>query len=33
MPLLQENGIAFVARHREALLPMNDAAASLPIFC
>ena len=31
--ILQENGIAFVARHREALLPMNDAAASLPIFC
>jgi hypothetical protein len=30
--ILQENGIAFVARHREALLPMNDAAASLPIF-
>jgi hypothetical protein len=30
--ILQENGIAFVARHREALLPMNEAAAALPLF-
>jgi len=30
--ILQENGVAFVARHRDALLPMNEAAASLPIF-
>jgi hypothetical protein len=30
--ILQENGVAFVARQRESLLPMNDAARELPIF-
>ena len=30
--ILQENGIAFVARHGDGLLPMNDAATSLPLF-
>jgi hypothetical protein len=30
--ILQENGVAFIARQRGALLPMNDAARSLPIF-
>jgi hypothetical protein len=30
--ILQETGVAFVARQREALLPMNDAARALPIF-
>jgi hypothetical protein len=31
--ILQENGIAFIARQRGSLLPMNDAAKTLPIFC
>ncbi len=30
--ILEESGIAFVARQREALLPMNEAASDLPIF-
>jgi len=30
--ILQENGVAFIARQREALLPMNETARSLPIF-
>ena len=30
--ILQENGVAFIARQRESLLPMNDAAKALPIF-
>jgi hypothetical protein len=30
--ILQENGVAFIARRRESLLPMNDAARALPIF-
>jgi hypothetical protein len=30
--ILQENGIAFIARQRDSLLPMNDAARELPIF-
>lgn len=30
--ILQETGVAFVARQREALLPMNDAAKALPLF-
>jgi hypothetical protein len=30
--ILQENGVAFIARQRESLLPMNDAARELPIF-
>jgi hypothetical protein len=30
--ILQETGVAFVARHREALLPMNETAKALPLF-
>ena len=30
--ILQESGVAFIARQREALLPMNEAAKSLPLF-
>jgi hypothetical protein len=30
--ILQETGVAFIARQREALLPLNDAAKALPIF-
>jgi hypothetical protein len=30
--ILQETGVAFIARQREALLPMNDAAKALPLF-
>lgn len=30
--ILQETGIAFIARQRGSLLPMNDAAKVLPIF-
>jgi hypothetical protein len=30
--ILQETGVAFVARHRDSLLPLNDAARDLPIF-
>jgi hypothetical protein len=30
--ILQETGVAFVARQREALLPMNDLARDLPLF-
>jgi hypothetical protein len=30
--ILQGNGVAFIARHRESLLPVNDAARDLPIF-
>ncbi len=30
--ILQENGVAFIARQRGSLLPMNDAARDLPIF-
>ena len=30
--ILQENGVAFIARQRDSLLPMNDAARALPIF-
>jgi hypothetical protein len=30
--ILQENGIAFVARERHGLSPLNDAARSLPLF-
>ncbi|MGB8150173.1 MAG: hypothetical protein WCE97_03155 [Candidatus Cybelea sp.] len=30
--ILQENGVAFIARQRDSLLPMNDAARELPIF-
>jgi len=30
--ILQENGIAFVARYREALLPLNEIATLLPLF-
>ena len=30
--ILQENGVAFIARQRGSLLPMNDAARELPIF-
>jgi hypothetical protein len=30
--ILQENGVAFVARQRESLLPMNEIAKALPIF-
>ncbi|HKU80739.1 MAG TPA: hypothetical protein VJP76_01115 [Candidatus Tumulicola sp.] len=30
--ILQETGVAFVARQRDALLPMNQAAETLPIF-
>lgn len=30
--ILQENGVAFVARHRGALLPMNETAKALPLF-
>lgn len=30
--VLQENGVAFIPRQRESLLPMNDVARELPIF-
>lgn len=30
--ILQENGVAFIARQRDSLLPMNAAAKDLPIF-
>ncbi|MDQ2664097.1 MAG: hypothetical protein M3Y18_08720 [Candidatus Eremiobacteraeota bacterium] len=30
--ILQENGVAFIARQRNSRLPMNDAAKDLPIF-
>lgn len=30
--ILQGNGVAFIARHRDAMLPMNDAARELPLF-
>lgn len=30
--ILQETGVAFIARRRDALLPMNDAAKALPLF-
>ncbi|HEY6487455.1 MAG TPA: hypothetical protein VIX83_13820 [Candidatus Cybelea sp.] len=30
--ILQETGVAFIARQRNALLPMNDAARVLPLF-
>jgi hypothetical protein len=30
--ILQETGIAFIARQRESILPMNDEARGLPIF-
>jgi len=30
--ILQENGVAFIARQRGSLLPINDAAKALPIF-
>lgn len=30
--ILQENGVAFIARNRNALQPMNDSAKDLPIF-
>jgi hypothetical protein len=30
--ILQENGIAFVARDRERIVPLNERAAALPIF-
>jgi hypothetical protein len=30
--ILEEAGVAFVARQRESILPMNDAARGLPIF-
>ena len=30
--ILQETGVSFVARHRDSLLPLNDAARDLPIF-
>lgn len=30
--ILQETGVAFVARERQRLLPMNEAAEALPIF-
>lgn len=30
--ILQENGVAFIARQREGLVPVNDAARDLPIF-
>jgi hypothetical protein len=30
--ILQETGVALIARHRDALLPLNDAAKTLPLF-
>ncbi|HEY1656618.1 MAG TPA: hypothetical protein VGF86_16055 [Candidatus Tumulicola sp.] len=30
--ILQENGVAFIARQREAIVPVNEAARALPIF-
>jgi hypothetical protein len=30
--ILQETGVAFVARHRKALLPLNEVAKELPLF-
>lgn len=30
--ILRENGVAFIARQRESLLPMNEAARALSIF-
>ncbi len=30
--ILQETGVAFIARQREALLPLNEAAKALPLF-
>ena len=30
--ILEENGVAFIARQRESLLPMNNIAEGLPIF-
>jgi hypothetical protein len=30
--ILQETGMAFIARERDALLPMNEAARELPLF-
>jgi hypothetical protein len=30
--ILQETGVAFIARERDGLLPLNDAAKELPIF-
>jgi hypothetical protein len=30
--ILQETGVAFIARQRDGLLPMNDAAKALPLF-
>lgn len=30
--ILQENGVAFIARQRESLLPINEVARHLPIF-
>ncbi len=30
--ILQENGVAFVARHKDALLPVNESARDLPMF-
>lgn len=30
--ILQENGVAFVARERDSLVPMNDSARDLPLF-
>ncbi len=30
--ILQGNGVAFIARQRDAMLPMNDAARELPLF-
>ena len=30
--ILEGNGVAFIARQRDSLLPMNDAARGLPIF-
>ena len=31
--ILQENGIAFVSQDRGELLPLDDAAQSLRLFC
>lgn len=30
--ILEENGVAFIARHRNSLVPVNESARSLPIF-
>jgi hypothetical protein len=30
--ILQETGVAFIARHRDELLPLNEAARRLPLF-